>query len=273
MDGITWGGIGLFFAYTLVTFLVSIVHRRNMETKGEEVKNESVAAVNKIAIDALNDVSEARAELAQMAKDLQAEREKRAYVEGQVEQLSTQSTQAKTRADNAQVQLALQDKQITKIYNDFQKMSDQFVTIKDRLSKVEAERDKLIREKSALHKELEEKGTAYEELMASIQDRIDNAVSDVRAELKQHYEDKILELDALISVKNDEIAQLKLQIQEETLNETSTPSNDSPNSDIPAPGSHADSSTGRPHTGSTTVPASPSRSDTGDDQPAGHTSD
>lgn len=273
MDGLTWGSIGLFFAYTLVTFLVSIVQRRNIKSQGEEVKNESVSAVTKIALNALDDVEKARAELKQMANDLQAERERRAYVEGQVEQLSTQSTQAKTRADNAQVQLALQDKQITKIYNDFQKMSDQFVTIKDRLSKVEAERDKLIRDKAELETALEEKGTAYDELMASIQERIDKAVSDVRAELKQHYEDKISELDALISVKNDEIAQLKRQIQEETLDETSTPGTTNPISDIPAPGSRADPGTRRPHTGSRTNPASDSRGDTGGDKPAGHTSD
>lgn len=259
-----WTSISLFLAYTLVTFLVSVVNRRNTETKGEAVKNEAISTVNGIATDALKDVSKTREELDLVRTELQKEREARAYVEGQVEQISAQATQEKARADKAQIKMTVQDGQITRIYNELKQITDEFDVVKRRLAKVEAERDDLIRDKARLITDLSAKGTAYDNLMASVQDRIDQAVSDVRLELKQHYQEKISKLEAQINAKDEEIAQLKLQLEETSHEKPSQPSTDNP---VTAPIPilpPADPSPKRNNAGPTTNNPSQPRSNSGD---------
>lgn len=258
-----WANVFLFLAFTLVTYIGSVVNRRNAETKGEEVKNDAVSTVNTIASDALKDMREARDELKKMGEDLQKERESRAYVEGQVEQITAQASQEKNRADKAQIKMALQDEQITKIYNQLGLMTDEFDTLKARLANVEAERDQLISDKARLTIENTEKDTAYETLMASVQGRIDQAVSDVRLELKQHYQTKISKLEALINAKDEEIAKLKSQIMEETHAQAHTSTNPiADNNPIVLPTAHP--SPKRSDAGPTTNKPSQPRSNSGD---------
>ena len=226
----------LFLGFTLVTYLASIVNRRNVDSKGEQAKNEAVGAVNKIATEALSDVRNA-------TKTLLSESEKRARLEGKVEQLAKQVESERTKSEKAALKAALQDKQITTLFNDLQDMSGKLNTVRQRLAEVEEEKALLVEDKRKLENALDKKGDAYDELIASIQGRIDEAVSDVESKLRQHYQEKISLLEQQIHNKDLEIEHLKSKIEEETHHEDPTntpksiPTNDAttiPNADSSA---------------------------------------
>lgn len=223
MDGLTWGSVILFLAYVGVTFIASIVTRRNVDAKGEAIKNETVATVNVIAKDALVDSRLARDELAD-------EREKRARLEGQVAQLSNQATYEKDRADKAQTKLAFQDDQITKLFNQVQYMSDQMKDFEDRLEQAEAEKQQLIADKTTLQTELSQKERAYDELLQSLQSRIDAAVANVRSEIETTYQHQLDQLNEQIREKDTEINKLKSKLKETTheIQQANPSSNPSP---------------------------------------------
>ena len=205
---LSWGGIILFLAFVAVSYLSSVVNRRNIDTNAEQVKNEAVGLVNEVAKDALGDLRAA-------TQMLLSEGEKRARLEGQVGQLVNQLNEERRRADSASLKSSHQDEQITKLYNQVQVVDETLKAVKTQLTRVQ-------REKAELETTLADERQAYEELMTSIEHRIEQAVSDVRDQMQHHYESKIAQLEQQIRNKDLEIEQLKSKIQEETHHEEPT---------------------------------------------------
>lgn len=199
---LSWGGLILFLAFVVVSYLNAMVNRKNIDVKGEQVKNEAVGAVNEIARDTLSDLRNA-------TQMLLSEGEKRARLEGQVQQLVYQVGVERTRADEARLKSVKQDDQITALYNQVQKQGDDLKTLKGRLSQVQLE-------KIELEATLAEERKAYEELMTSIEQRIEQAVSDVREQMRQHYEQKIASLEKQIREKDAQIEQLQSILDKES---------------------------------------------------------
>lgn len=208
---LSWGGIALFLAFVAVSYLNAMVNRKNIDAKSEQVKNEAVGAVNEIARDTLSDLRNA-------TQMLLSEGEKRARLEGQVQQLVHQIGIERNRADDARLKSLKQDEQITSLYNQVQSQGDDIKTLKGRLTQVQ-------REKQELEDTLASEREAYEQLMTSIEQRIEQAVSDVRHQMQQHYEQKIALLEEQIRAKDAQIEQLKIKLAEEsTSHETTTDS-------------------------------------------------
>jgi chromosome segregation ATPase len=148
------------------------------------------------------------------------EREKRAKLEVRVDTLNTQLTEQTRRADTANERLASQSTQINKLTGEVTNLTTEIKQIRDRLVVVEGEKKALEGEKQKLENALNEKGEEYQKLMISIQEKIDKAVAEVRAELSQSYETRIKELETQIRSRDEEIAQLKALLKEREANET-----------------------------------------------------
>ncbi|MEL7434957.1 MAG: hypothetical protein AAFN11_13515, partial [Chloroflexota bacterium] len=225
-EGLTWGNIILFAAFTFITFAQGILNTRvnakRIENKSDEVKNDTVQAMNTIAQDTLADARDVR-DIAMKAKDdVATEREARARLEGEVSQLSEQNKELRTRAEQAQVQAALTQKSLDELKTNYLSVSSDMDEMRQRMTKLEEERDILAKERDRLVKDLNEKDDAYTELMESVQARIDKAVSDVRIELTEDYEKRIATLEARIKEKDAEIAQLEKLLEETTPHDQAT---------------------------------------------------
>lgn len=251
--------LALFGVYIVLQFGWSIVRAINTNNMGERIKNEAVAAVTGMTKDALADARAARNELA-------SERERRATLEGKFETLMKHAIEEKRRADSANMRLAQQDSALVQLSSEVRQLNTDMNAIRARLDQVEREKKELEVEKAKLEYKLTSRNSEYDKLMASVQERIDKAVADVRAELKAHYEARLEELQVEIRKRDEEIAKLKQlleQSKEETPDEKATSQNPDSDQPVPAdglPDPSAGSNSGS-HTGSS--PDTGSASDTG----------
>ncbi|MGJ3241173.1 MAG: hypothetical protein ACFE0Q_20855 [Anaerolineae bacterium] len=196
---LSFESIILFFAFVVISYLFSRVQSAQAKTK-------AVETVNDIAKDAYS-------ELRSATKLLLSEGGKRARLEGQMMQLMRQLNTERQRADSTR-------DQITQLYNDMQKVNDQLDNLETQLARAN-------RDKERLAKELAEVEANREELINSVPAQIDAAVSAVRDKMRQHYENKIDQLERLIEQKDYEIAQLKSQLRGQTHHEIHTTHPDS----------------------------------------------
>lgn len=235
--------ITLFAIFTLITFgqgiAQAVVNRRQVNNQGEEIRNETMSAMNDIAKDALGDFRSA-------SNNLYGEVEKRAKLEGTVEQLVRDLELERIRANQAEAAVAEQngkseerDKQVTKLFNQVQEISEELTSVKQRLEQAEKDKARLIKEKDLLQVSLGERESDYDSLMESVQSRIDKAVSDVREELRQDYERQLENLRQQIRDKDVEINMLKAKLQEESPDEKNSPTQPIPYPDDSADGQSA----------------------------------
>jgi len=217
----------LFFLYTLVTLIAAFVGRIWVNNMGDKTKNLAVEAVTLMVTDAVKDARAARI-------DLITEREIRAKLEGKVEIIMTHTTEEKRRADLAYAKLSKQDSQIEKLYREVRELTSNINAIRERLAKVEEE-------KRWLEKDLSTQNEEYRKLMATVQERIDKAVAEVRDELRLHYEGLITDLQAEIRKRDEEIVSLKKLLEEKSHEDSTSPAT-APNTDAPA--ESADTGTG-----------------------------
>lgn len=248
---ITPASIALFFLYTLVALLAAFVARIGVGTMGEKAKNQAVAAVTTMVADA---VKESR----DLSSKLLDEREKRANIEGKVDSLMTQVNQERSRADTANERLATQTAQIDHLTKEVSQLTSDIHTIRERLSKVEAEKRALEDEKHKLENALSTQGEEYRKLMDNIQERINQAVADVREALRLEYEERISKLENEIRRRDVEIAALKAQLKESESHEKATATSDpvapNPSPDSTSAGTGSDTSAASPEPGSSDKP-------------------
>ncbi len=227
----TLSSILLFALYTCIMLVSSIVlssvRKRDEATNNERVQNQAIATVNEHFSDAIEEVKLAR-------KEASVARDKHAHLEGRVEELMRQTTEEKQRADSYVEKHVLQDHQISDLKKNMDELKKEQALILKRLSQVEDEKKALEQEKEQLEKTLNTQSEDHQAFMKNVQQRIDEAVENVRVELKAHYETRINELVEQIRQRDKEIAQLKSQLEEKS-HEQTNPSTISTDSDSPNP--------------------------------------
>jgi predicted nucleic acid-binding Zn-ribbon protein len=248
---ITPASIILFLAFTLVSVLAALASRINSSAITKKAEAGAIEAVTKAFSGSIDEAKQARQDVLQARVELTDEREKRAKIEGKVESLMTQVTQEKQRADSANERLSKQTNQIEELVRKVGDLTSDINTIRERLAKVEAEKKALEDEKKRLQSDLTTQGEDYRNLMASIQERIDKAVADVKEALRLEYEGRITRLENEIRLRDEEIVNLKALLKESESHEPQNPvSNPADSAGPAAPDSTA------PGTGSNGSPAS-----------------